>query len=83
MSIFKKNEKLTAAKEQRKIDKLKNKSEKERIKNENHRKNGGAGITASVIYADVNMPESRRPEISAKHVKSKKPSAVLNGKKKR
>ena len=93
----KKNSKLVEAKEQRKIDKMNNKSERERIANKNREKNGGAGIKAAVIYADKTMPiatptatkpKGKGTKVSAKAkttprraTKGKAPSNALNGKK--
>lgn len=87
------NSELKAAKEQRQIEKLRNKSAKEEAKVERYKtnteiqaKNGGRGISAGMHYADKtkldDTPKKGSPVKASRQDKPKAPAKALNGKRK-
>lgn len=88
------NNELKEAKQQRQIQKLKNKTEKEQAKLERYQtntkiqgQNGGRGISMGVHYADKpQVEEPKKGSILGKTSKGGKPTApskALNGKRRK
>ncbi len=88
------NSELKEAKQQRQIQKLKNKTEKEQAKLERYQtntkiqgQNGGRGISMGVHYADVPKTEDPKKRSflgrSSTGSKPKAPSKALNGKRRK